>query len=220
MAWYEAVGLVCLVFFAFALVHSLFVTSFVKGLFKWLLGETLLMGFYRLVYTLFSVATTLLAISLIINIPDAALFRAPPWLGWPMRALQLAGLALGLWSFNAVHPLEFLGLAQAWRYVKHGRVMGDLEGITRDRLVKTGAYAHVRHPLYLAGIMIFTFQPNVTRIWLTVSVLADAYFIFGAFIEERRLIRRFGDKYKAYMREVPRFLPRMPRKAAETPFQR
>lgn len=212
MQWYEAVGLVSLVCLSFAFVHSLCVTSVVKGLARGLLGETFLKAFYRLIYTVFSAATTLLAVYLIISIPDVALFRGPAWFRWPMHGVQLAGLALGLWSFNAVHPLEFIGLAQAWRYITNRQVKGDLEGITRDRLVKTGAYALVRHPLYLAGILIFTFQPYITRNWLTVSVLADAYFVFGALIEERRLIRRFGEEYRRYMREVPRFIPRVSRK--------
>jgi protein-S-isoprenylcysteine O-methyltransferase Ste14 len=214
MAWYEAVGLVSLVFLAFALLHSLCVASFVKGLMGRLLGETFLKAFYRLIYTAFSAATTLLALYLILGIPDVMLFSAPSWLRWAMRAIQLGGLALGLWSFNAVHPLEFLGLAQAWRYIRHGQVGGDLEGITRDRLVRTGAYARLRHPLYLAGMMIFTFQPDITRSWLVVAALADAYFIFGALVEERRLIRRFGEEYRAYMREVPRFIPRASRRGS------
>jgi steroid 5-alpha reductase family enzyme len=212
MQWYEAVGLVLLVCLSFAFVHSLCVTSVVKGLARELLGETFLRAFYRLIYTAFSAATTLTAVYLIISIPDDALLKVPAWFRWPMHGVQLAGLALGMWSFNAVHPLEFLGLAQAWRYITNRQVKGDLEGITRDRLVKTGAYAIVRHPLYLAGILIFTFQPYITRNWFTVSVLADAYFVFGALIEERRLIRRFGEEYRRYMREVPRFIPRVPRK--------
>jgi protein-S-isoprenylcysteine O-methyltransferase Ste14 len=128
-----------------------------------------------------------------------------------MHAVQAAGLVVGLLSFNAVNFLEFVGAAQAWRYVTRRQVAGDMEGITGQRLVKTGMYAVVRHPLYLAGIMIFTFEPNITRNWLAVSALADAYFIYGAFVEERRLIGRFGDEYRRYMKEVPRFLPRLGR---------
>ena len=64
-------------------------------------------------------------------------------------------------------------------------IKGDAEGITQTRLVKTGVYSLVRHPLYLAGIIIFTFEPNITRNWLAVSILADIYFIFGAFMEEK-----------------------------------
>ena len=35
-----------------------------------------------------------------------------------------------------------------------------------------------------------------------------AYFYIGTFFEERRLVRTFGEEYRAYQRRVPRFLPR------------
>lgn len=209
MEWYEAVGSVAAVFFAFAFVHSLCVTSRVKGLIRGLLGKRFVKAFYRLIYTIFSAATTFGAVWVVLKIPDHCIFRGPAWLRWPMHGVQAAGLVIGLLSFNAVHFLEFVGAAQAWQYMTERRVAGDMEGITGERLVKTGMYAVVRHPLYLAGIMIFTFEPNITRNWLTVSLLADAYFIYGAFVEERRLIKRFGDEYRRYMKEVPRFLPRL-----------
>jgi protein-S-isoprenylcysteine O-methyltransferase Ste14 len=40
-----------------------------------------------------------------------------------------------------------------------------------------------------------------------VSLLVDAYFVFGALIEERRNIRRFGEEYRRYMKEVPLLMP-------------
>lgn len=82
-----------------------------------------------------------------------------------------------------------------------------MEGITQTRLVKSGVYGIVRHPLYLAGIVVMTFSPTLTRNRITVSILADLYFVFGAFIEERRYIRYFGREYLDYMKEVPRLLP-------------
>ncbi|GAB4387539.1 MAG: isoprenylcysteine carboxylmethyltransferase family protein [Thermodesulfovibrionales bacterium] len=209
-AW-EAAALVAAIFIAFAFLHSLCVMSRVKGLMRRLLGDAFVRAFYRLLYTVFSVLTTAAAVYLITLVPDHHIFRGPAWFRWPMHGAQAAGLLIGLLSFNAVRPLEFVGLAQAWRYIARRRVAGDAEGLTGAFLVKTGMYSVVRHPLYLAGIIIFTFEPNITRNWLTVSVLADLYFIYGALAEERRLLARFGDEYKRYMEEVPRFLPRLRR---------
>jgi protein-S-isoprenylcysteine O-methyltransferase Ste14 len=73
----------------------------------------------------------------------------------------------------------------------------------------TGVYGIVRHPLYLAGIIVFTFNPHVTINSLTTAVLADLYFLFGMVIEERRLVEIFGDEYRKYRERVPRMIPRL-----------
>jgi protein-S-isoprenylcysteine O-methyltransferase Ste14 len=65
--------------------------------------------------------------------------------------------------------------------------------------------------LYLAGIIIFTFNPRITVNGLTVTVLADAYFLFGVFMEERRLVGLFGEQYREYRRRVPLMIPRFMR---------
>jgi protein-S-isoprenylcysteine O-methyltransferase Ste14 len=44
---------------------------------------------------------------------------------------------------------------------------------------------------------------------LTITVLADLYFIFGMFIEERRFLKIFGEQYREYMKQVPRMVPRI-----------
>jgi len=212
MSDYEAIGKVVFIFLTFAFIHSLCVTSFIKSLVKRLLGETFVRAFYRFIYTCFSLITTLIAIYFIALIPDVYLFRGPAWFRWMMHAVQIAGLIFGSLSFKAINSFEFVGISHAWKYVTKQEVKGDSEGITHTLLVKTGVYGIVRHPLYLAGIIIFTFEPIITRNWLAVSILADGYFVFGAFIEEKRLLKIFGNEYIEYMKQVPRFLPKLKRK--------
>ncbi|HBR21148.1 MAG TPA: hypothetical protein DD713_01045 [Nitrospiraceae bacterium] len=209
MTWYEAIGRVILIFLSFAFIHSLCVTSFIKSLMKRLLGETFVKVFYRFIYTCFSVITLFIAIYFINMIPDVYWFRGPAWFRWIMHAIQIAGLIFGSLSFKVITSHEFVGITQVWRYLTKKEIKGDDEGITQTRLVKTGVYGFVRHPLYLAGIIIFTFEPNITRNWFAVSILADIYFIFGAFMEEKRLIKTFGDEYIEYMKHVPMFLPKI-----------
>lgn len=198
----------------FGLIHSLCVTEAVKHLIRKLLGDTFVRAFYRLIYTFFSVLTTALAVWLILLMPDIIIWRAPFWLSIIMRAVQAGAFVFGAFSFKAVQPMEFIGVAQAYRYIRWRRVEGDMEGITGKGLIKTGVYGIVRHPLYLSGIVLFISQPVITRNWLTVQALAVIYFIYGAFIEEKRLIRRFGQEYIDYMKQVPRFLPRLSRSKA------
>ena len=71
-------------------------------------------------------------------------------------------------------------------------------------LVTSGVYGLVRHPMYLAGMLIFLFEPAMTVNSLSLRVPATLYFLFGTFIEELRFLHDFGDAYRAYREEVPR----------------
>jgi protein-S-isoprenylcysteine O-methyltransferase Ste14 len=102
-----------------------------------------------------------------------------------------------------------MGVRQVWRWLVRREVAGNVEGLTQKELVTTGVYGIVRHPMYLAGILVFTLNPHITVNSLTITVLADLYFLFGMFIEERRFIRIFGDQYREYMKRVPRLIPRL-----------
>jgi protein-S-isoprenylcysteine O-methyltransferase Ste14 len=183
------------------------VTRTAKLMARRVLGENFTRGFYRLLYTIFSVLTTIGVIWLIIQIPDHYIWQGPAWFRWPMHAVQVLGLALGYFSFAPFDTLEFLGLRQAWAYLSGRTVEGDMEGVRVNRLVTTGLYRMVRNPMYLGGLLIFTFEPNITRNWLTVSILADMYFIWGAWIEQKRMIGRFGEEYRNYMKKVPLIIP-------------
>jgi protein-S-isoprenylcysteine O-methyltransferase Ste14 len=128
-----------------------------------------------------------------------------------MFCVQTAGSVFGLFAFEHLDTGEFLGYKQVRRYLARGEVGGNIEGLTPQELVMTGVYGIVRHPLYLAGIIIFTFNPRITVNGLTVTVLADAYFLFGVFMEERRLVGLFGEQYREYRRRVPLMIPRFMR---------
>lgn len=67
-----------------------------------------------------------------------------------------------------------------------------LECIRRNKLITTGTYGIVRNPMCLGGILIFTFNLFIPSTWLFVSLLADAYFVFGVLIEEMLNIKRLG----------------------------
>lgn len=200
---------VIIIFLLFAFIHSITVSKKMKKVCSDFFGETFMRVYYRSLYNAVSCITAGTAFYLIHQVPDRQLWTAPAWLLWIMHAIQLAGVAFGSLAFRHFDTGEFLGLRQITRYWKRGEVEGNIEGLTQNELVTTGAYGIVRHPLYLAGIIIFTFNPNVTRNSLTISVLADLYFLFGAFIEERRFIRIFGDRYLEYRKRVPRLIPRI-----------
>ena len=202
---------IIIIFLAFALIHSITVASWFKALCRRVFGEMFMRVWYRFLYTIVSGVTAAVAIYLIIQIPDRVIWTAPSWLRWLLHGVQIAGFLFGAQAFQYLDKWEFMGFRQVWRYLANGEVAGNLEGLTERELVTTGVYGIVRHPLYVAGLIIFTFSPHITVNGLTITVLADLYFIFGMFIEEKRFLRIFGDQYRQYMKKVPRMVPNFTR---------
>ena len=122
---------------------------------------------------------------------DSMLNRVDPdgtrWLGAPVIA---AGLAIAIW-----------GVRSLGRSLTPGT-----EPLPGAPLVTSGAYAHVRHPIY-AGIVLglagYTLAWSNWTLALLVGLLARAYFNGKAKAEERWLVQRHPT-YGSYMRQVPR----------------
>lgn len=80
-----------------------------------------------------------------------------------------------------------------------------------QHLVVQGMYAYVRNPMILGVIVVLLGEALTFRSWpifieaVIVFVMNTVYFIFS---EEPGLEKRFGDEYRAYKRNVPRWLPR------------
>ena len=80
----------------------------------------------------------------------------------------------------------------------------------KDELITHGPFSYVRHPLY-ATVMITI--PPLAIVWCSdlmffvpwvLMVIVSHYIVR---IEERGLIKRFGDEYTQYQRHVPALLP-------------
>jgi protein-S-isoprenylcysteine O-methyltransferase Ste14 len=81
-------------------------------------------------------------------------------------------------------------------------------------VVRTGIYAHVRHPRYLLYMLMLVSMALLTgalAIFL-LAILNILLYQFLAPLEERELLDQYGLSYEAYRRSVPRFVPRMGRR--------
>jgi protein-S-isoprenylcysteine O-methyltransferase Ste14 len=89
--------------------------------------------------------------------------------------------------------------------------VADMRTDRRPELVTDGIYARVRHPLYLATIMVFGamafLYPFPVVIVFAVSMIV--YTIVGAFLEERKLILHYGQEYRDYRERVGFILPKL-----------
>jgi protein-S-isoprenylcysteine O-methyltransferase Ste14 len=80
-----------------------------------------------------------------------------------------------------------------------------------DRLITTGPYARVRHPLYAGLSLSITGVGLLTGCWLLVvaGLLWLGITQVWAIHEERDLSRRFGEQYDRYRRATPGVVPRV-----------
>jgi len=100
-----------------------------------------------------------------------------------------------------------------WGYRTLGRMFGISSGfgavLYQDhKLVQSGPYRYVRHPMYLAVILAAIGALLIFRTWAMVlfSVLSLGV-IFRARQEEHLLADEFGDAWKAYKRDVNGWIP-------------
>lgn len=77
------------------------------------------------------------------------------------------------------------------------------------RLIESGIYHYIRHPLYLSLILLGTgaFLKNIDQFRISLAVINILSLLITARIEEKEMIEKFGDSYKLYMRKTKRFMP-------------
>lgn len=125
------------------------------------------------------------------------LWVVPAWLGWAMVALVGIGLALSWWARIHLGALWSAGIVRR-------------EG---HRIVDSGPYALVRHPIYTAIITgaIGLAAVKATPLSLAGAVLIALGFGLKARVEERFLGVELGEAdYAAYRARVPMLVPFVP----------
>jgi protein-S-isoprenylcysteine O-methyltransferase Ste14 len=186
---------------AFGAFHSLTVSERYERWARRMMGEGRFRAYHRLLFTAYSAAATAAVLLYVRSLPDTPLYRLEGWGRFLFHGVQILGAALILWT--PWDRLEFLGLRQWERHRK-----GDLQAPGRNERLFTGkGYGVVRHPLYLGCSLLLAFHPAQTRNSAATAAAVVAYFYVGTFLEERRLVRKFGEEYRAYQRRVSRFFP-------------
>jgi protein-S-isoprenylcysteine O-methyltransferase Ste14 len=103
-----------------------------------------------------------------------------------------------------------LGLSIRFWATKHiGRRM---PGMTKKgkRLVRTGPYAIIRNPLYVGNIAVAVGLTVLSElVWFSPFVFFYFFTLYHLVViyEEKKLLARWGDEYRAYLNEVPRWMP-------------
>lgn len=191
-------------FLLFCVSHSLLAKTEVK---LWLFSKyPLLKPFYRLLYN--SLSLLFLLLWLMLLPADIIIYRITGFWAFMMVFVQLLSAAGAVYSLKG-HGAVFLGIRQVLRYIRHKQMPDYLDEPQKGTLIKTRFYKYMRHPLYTFSILILACSPVMTVNLIYIIIFTVLYFYVGSYFEEKGLVKRFGDDYKSYQEEVPRFIPNL-----------
>ena len=186
--------LLAALWFIYFVIHSVLASDHVKVYF-----EKVFKGgfrFYRIIYSLISTIGLLVILLFNASITSELLFENTGWIRYVSLMLATLGVIIISRSFREYHFASFVGWKEESNDFK-----------------KTGILKYVRHPIYSGTILIvvgfFLFVPTLASLISTCCTMA--YLPVGIFLEERKLINQFGDRYLTYKKEVPSIFPRLRR---------
>lgn len=118
----------------------------------------------------------------------------PSYLFYPGLAMWIVGWAIwgcGVYSLGRFHA-------------------GYVRVISDHKVIRTGPYRYVRHPLYASEILGYTGLGLALQSWVALIVMlitASLFYSNRIRIEERFLAAELGDEYVQYMKQVKRIIP-------------
>ncbi|MDB4442366.1 NnrU family protein [bacterium] len=183
---------------AWCILHSAMISVSVTEYLKKRLG--LKFRFYRLFFNFIAILTLIPVALFASSIQTQAIFH---WNGY-MRTGQVLLLVIAVLLFflggRHYNVRQVLGIKQ----IKEGNSNKAISDT--GELDTSGVLEITRHPWYLATILlIWARQMDVSVIF--VNVILTFYLIVGTYLEEKKLIREFGEKYAAYQNRVSMLLP-------------
>ena len=177
-------------------VHTLLASLGAKDWFRKLLGGNRGMSFYRFGYNVFAAISFLPILWLLAVLPDKNLYSIPaPWIYLFLAGQGFAGVILFI-GVMQTDALSFVGLRQLIEREERS-----------SKLVTNGLYGYVRHPLYSAGLLFIWLTPVMSVNLLILFTSLTVYIVMGAFFEERKLSREFGQEYIDYRSVTPMLIP-------------
>ena len=130
----------------------------------------------------------------------------PAWMAWSKVGLPdwIRWLGVGIGVVNT------LGIY--WLFSSIGTGITPVSATRKEhKLVTSGIYKYIRHPLYTFGSTMFIAFGMMADNWFigALGILAFIAMAIRTPKEEANLIEKFGNEYREYMKRTGRFLPKL-----------
>ena len=182
-------------FFWYA-IHSLLASLCVKRFIMARIPQ--IFPYYRLVYNMVALLTLIPVLYIHARQPDVIVFTASRWLTFGGYLLIGLGIVLLIVAMRSYDFREFLGFAEMNEFRRRP-----------SPLSTSGLNSRMRHPLYTASLIVITgyLLTSLTLNTIGFAVISIGYIVIGSELEERKLIKRYNEQYRAYQKRVRRFFP-------------
>lgn len=180
----------------FGVLHSVLAAEWFKRLMqRWLGGGY---KYYNFAYSVFAMLTLIGILIFQFNMPSRLLYVTPGYMKLLLWLPVLAGLLIML----VVIKKYFFSLSGISVFYKHQPPVAlELSGLNR----------YVRHPLYFGTLLfvwgLFFVFPFLNG--LLACIVITLYTLLGAMLEEKKLVKQFGEQYVLYKKQVPMLVPRL-----------
>jgi len=178
--------------------HSAMISTSLTEHFKKFLASNY--RFYRLFFNLIAIITLVPVALFAYSVQTPAIYQ---WNGY-MRIGQALLLGLAGWFFflggRHYDIRQVLGIKQ----IREGTA--DMAITDTGELDTSGVLGMTRHPWYLATmLLIWARQMDVSTIIM--NLILTSYLIVGTYLEEKKLVREFGENYRNYQKKVSMLIP-------------
>jgi protein-S-isoprenylcysteine O-methyltransferase Ste14 len=128
------------------------------------------------------------------------LIQADAWFNDPLLPRQVISWILLI--FSIIYVFEAFRM-----YFRHTKPDLDFENSTR--LVTTGLYKYVRHPMYASLLFLGwgMFMKDISQVPIIIITIISIAVFLTCKVEEREMISRFGEEYRDYMKSTKMWIP-------------
>ncbi len=147
---------------------------------------------YRVGYNIFAALTLVMTLYFLVNIESPYLFASFIEQSIIAPIIIVAGISIMIFSI-----------------MKYFRQLSGLNG-NSDKLIISDLHSFVRHPLYSGTFLfltgLFLLMPSLANLISVVIIIT--YTVMAIPLEEKKLVKKFGEQYISYMKNVPALFPR------------